>query len=590
MEKKISESGNMFGKAPFFGIVIMMVVITGLLMDSSRADGDNFYADIIRLDNVTTKIHQNYVEELSSKELIDNAIKGMMNSLDPYTSYFEARDYEELRIHTEGKFGGLGIQISIRDDVLTVMTPISGTPASRAGVQSGDQIIKIDGESTRGISIEDAVNKLRGAPGSPVSILIRRKGAAKDIEYSITREIINIKSVPFYGVLDDSLGYIQLSNFSQEAASEVERAIRVLLDEGIKGLVFDLRNNPGGLLPQAIEVADKFLPQKSLVVSTRGRVRSQNNDFYGHGPSVLPEDFPLAVMVDYSSASASEIVAGAIQDWDRGIIVGDTTFGKGSVQSVLPLDKAHHLKLTTALYYTPSGRGINRSDMRRNDTASGENRDESEDESENSDTKEYNTKNGRVVFGGGGIIPDIVVERDIPKMPVRALFGKDAFFQFVNTKYPLLQERNQRVGPDFVVTDEIMEAFYGYLDSIDFTYNSIAQLQFEEFKKKSGLIPDTTIDSTRAKLLEFPQWSEAELEVIKAATAQMDSVLAQDSRRAVENNELEIRRHLRDAFLAREFGQDHELVFRIRLKEDEQLKKAMEIISDADTYNNLLNP
>ncbi len=587
MEKRTNGSShNTLGKTPFLGIVVLIVVLTGLVIDSTRADGDNFYADIIRLDNVTAKIHQSYVEELSSKELIDNAIQGMMKSLDPYTTYFETKEYEELRIHTEGKFGGLGIQISIRDDVLTVMTPISGTPASRAGVQSGDQIIEIDGESTKGITVEGAVNILRGAPGSRVAILIRRKGAPKDIEYTITREIIQIKAVPFYGIVGDSIGYIQLQAFSKEAASEVERAIKSLLKQGINGLVFDLRNNPGGLLPQAIEVADKFLSRKNLVVSTRGRVRNQNNEFFAAGPSVVPEDLPLGVLVDYSSASASEIVAGAIQDWDRGLVIGDTTFGKGSVQSVLPLDKNHHLKITTALYYTPSGRCINRPHLSRNDTT--ENGDDIEEQEP--DTIEYQTQNGRIVYGGGGIVPDTVVKMDIPQLPIRALYGKDAFFQFANMEYPRLEKENRTVGPDFTIDDAMMERFYSYLDSIDFSYTSIAQHQFEEFKKKSGLVPDTSIDSATAQFMEMPQWSDTDLTTVKAAVAQMDSILKKDSMRALEQNESEIRRLLTNAFLVREFGQDNEIVFRKRLGEDTQLKAALEILADRAIYERLLRP
>ncbi|MBN1308366.1 MAG: S41 family peptidase, partial [Chitinispirillaceae bacterium] len=318
---------SLFMHIPFTGIIILVVVLAGLVVDATNTNSDNFYEDIIRQDDVATKIHQNYVEEISSKALIDNAIKGMLRILDPHTSYFEAKQYEELKIHTEGKFGGLGIQISIRDKVLTVMTPIGGTPASRAGIQSGDQIVRIEGKSTAGITIENAVKKLRGEPGTKISITIRRKGEPKDLEYIITREIIHIKSVPFYGVLKDSVGYIQLQTFSQEAGDEVEKAVKELLKSNVKGLIFDLRHNPGGLLPEAIVVAEKFLPRKSLIVSTRGRVRGQNRENYSGAQPVYPVDLPLAVLVDYASASASEIVAGAIQDYDRGIIVGDTTFG-----------------------------------------------------------------------------------------------------------------------------------------------------------------------------------------------------------------------------------------------------------------------
>lgn len=582
-----------FGRTPFVGMVVLIVVITGLVMDSTRASGDNFYADISRLDNVVKNVHQNYVNELDSKDLVDNAIKGMMETLDPHTTYLEEKASEELRIQTDGKFGGLGIQISIRDKVLTVMTPISGTPASRAGIQSGDQIIEIEGVSTKGITVDKAVNKLRGEPGTTVKILVRRKGVPKDIEYEIKREIIHLHSVPFYGVLDNDIGYITLTQFSQDAGAEVEKAIKELLKKDIKGLVFDLRHNPGGLLPQAIEVSEKFLPRKSLVVSTRGRVRGQNKDFYSRSNPVLPKDIPLAVLVDYASASASEIVAGAVQDWDRGVIVGDTSFGKGSVQSILRLDASHNLKLTTAFYYTPAGRCINRTE---NFSPDGE-----EEETENvadstekseteADTSTYRTNNGRLVYGGGGIVPDTVVKQKIPDMAIRALYGKDVFFQFANLEYVKLQKQNVKLGEDYQVDDATMKDFYDYLDSIDFTYQSVAQVQFEEFKKRSGLMEDTAETEEKNPLLEPPKLNDSEMEQLKAAAEKMDSILEEESRRALKENDEEIRRLVRNALLVREYGQDHEVMYRSKIKDDEQLKVAIQLLSDKETYSSFLKP
>lgn len=588
-----------FSKAPFIGTVIMIVVIAGLVVDATKADGDSFYTDIIRLDNVATKIHQNYVEEMSSKDLVDNAIQGMLRILDPHTSYFEPKQYEELKIHTEGKFGGLGIQISIRDKVLTVMTPISGTPASRAGIQSGDQIIKIDNKSTAGITIDKAVEKLRGEPGSKVGITIRRKGELNDIDYNITREIIHIKSVPYYGVLDNNIGYIHLQTFSQEAGAEVEKAIKELAKKNIKGLVFDLRHNPGGLLPQAIEVAEKYLPRKSLVVSTRGRIRGQNKEHYSTTQPVLPLELPLAVLVNYASASASEIVAGAIQDWDRGIVIGDTTFGKGSVQSILPLDKTHHMKLTTAFYYTPSGRCINRPENAiRGSSLDDELGEEeiAEDDSANTtkdsvalsktDTTQYKTKNGRIVYGSGGIIPDTVVTPELPSLPVRALFGKDVFFQFANQEYPKLKKKKGKIDQNFDVDEILMKNFNAYLDSVKFTFKSISQLRFDEFKLGTGI--RDTVDSTGKKVEiypEMPEWSENELQSLKNISAKMDSILNIESKRTLSENEPEIRKYLREAFLVREFGQDHEIYYRTKLADDIQMKAALNILSDTNLYN-----
>ena len=590
-----------FGKIPTMGIVILIVVITGLLIDSTKADGDSFYADIVRLDNVATKIHQNYVEEMPSKDLIDNAIQGMLRILDPHTTYFEAKDYEELKIHTEGKFGGLGIQISIRDKVLTVMTPIAGTPASRAGIQSGDQIIKIEGKSTAGITIDNAVNKLRGEPGTKITITIRRKGEMKDIDYTIAREIIHIKSVPYYGVINNDIGYIQLQTFSEEAGSDVEKAIKELLKKNIKGLVFDLRHNPGGLLPQAIEVAEKFLPKKSLIVSTRGRVRGQNKESYSTSQPVLPLDLPLAVLVDYASASASEIVSGAIQDWDRGLIIGDTTFGKGSVQSILPLDPTHTIKLTTAFYYTPSGRCINRpenavrgpSDVNNAVLEEAEEKtvDSSASKKSKIDTTTYKTKSGRIVYGSGGIIPDTILKFEIPALPIRSLLVKDLFFQFANVEYPILKKRKVKIDKDFDIDANVLKDFYQYLDSTKFTYQSLAQMRFEEFKLGSGI--KDSLDSTGKKVTiypELPKLSQSESEEVKKVSQKIDSILIAESKRALADEEKEIKKYIRDALLIREFGQDHEVYYRSKLLEDTQLKAAISILSDKAAYSSFLKP
>jgi carboxyl-terminal processing protease len=601
------------------GVLLVAAVVVGLAVDSTGAKEDNFFADVVRMDNVAAKIHQNYVEDVASKDLVDNAIKGMTQILDPHTSYFEAKEYEDLRTQTEGKFGGLGIIISIRDKVLTVMTPISGTPAFRAGLQSGDQIIRIDGVSTRGYTSDKALTKLRGEPGTEVRLLIRRKGEAQDQEYLIRRDIIQIKSVPFYGVLEGNIGYLTLQQFSQEAGAEVEKAVRELLKKNIKGLVFDLRHNPGGLLPQAIEVSEKFLPKKSLVVSTRGRVRNQNKEFHSGTNPVLPMDMPLIVLVDRASASASEIVSGAIQDWDRGIILGDTSFGKGSVQSVLQLDAVNHIKLTTAYYYTPAGRCINRPEnfIRGGDDAEDEEGEEEDEEDAvpvgkgkdkgkdgkdkdkdkgkdakkektKADTATYRTKGGRLVFGGGGIVPDTVVLRKIPEAALRALLLKDVFFQFANLEYVRLQKRGVKITADYAPDETTMKSFYAHLDSTKFTFQSIAQVQFDEFKKRSGVVEDTTMKDNKNPYLEPPKLSDAEFGKLKAASERVDSILAADSRQAMRQCEKDIKRLIRDALLVREFGQDNETVYRSKLANDEQLAAALKLIVDKPVYTRLL--
>jgi carboxyl-terminal processing protease len=601
-------------KPPVIGLAVVAVIFTGMLVDVSSAGGerDNFYADIVRFDDVATKIHQNYVENMKFEDIIDSGVNGMLRMLDPHTTYMNEKEYGELKIHLQGKFGGLGIQIAIRDKVLSVMTPITGTPASRAGIQPGDQIVKIDGKSTAGITIDRAVGKLRGEPGTKVALTIRRKGEPKDMEYVITRDIIEIKAVPFYGVVDSSIGYINFSQFSEKAESEVAKAIRELLKKNIRGLILDMRWNPGGLLPQAVDVAGMFLPRGSLVVSTRGRSLNinQNRDFPSMAEPVLPMNTPLVILVNYASASASEIVAGAIQDWDRGVVVGDTTFGKGSVQTPIPLDKKYTLKLTTAYYYTPSGRCINRPEnaVRASAPDSGdgeEGLDSDTTESDSSvktgndpvkaktDTTRYFTKNGRTVFGGGGIIPDTVVQKEITHIAIRALFGKDIFFRFANHEYALLKKNNRIKAGKISLDDEIMKDFYRYLDSLKFTYESIPQIQFREFKRRSEIVADTSADSAEQRRVVpgiRPKWTAQEMAELKKTAGIIDSVLAHESRRTLAENEKDIRKYLYEALLIRHYGQDDETFYRWRLSDDPVVKMAVRFLADKNIYSSLLKP
>jgi carboxyl-terminal processing protease len=600
-----------FKGIPLFGLIILFVTIAGLAVDVSKPNGDSFYNDIMRFEKVALKVHQNYVESMDSKLLMDKAIDGMFSILDPHSVYFEKKQFDELMIQTEGKFGGLGIQISIRDKVLTVMTPIPGTPAERAGIQSGDQILKINGKATSGITIDEAVGKLRGEPGTDVTINVRRR-AEKDQDYKITREIIHIKSVPYYGVFNDSIGYVTLKTFSEDAGSEVGKAVRELLKKKIKGLVFDLRFNPGGLLPQAIEVAEKFLPQKSLVVYTRGRMQNQNHEYYVTENPILPQDIPMVVLVNYASASASEIVSGALQDWDKGLIVGDTTFGKGSVQSILPVDEDHHLKLTTAFYYTPSGRCINKPEngirgknlKADDDDADAEEGDKTKpssaakDTAAKKDTTTYKTNKGRVVFGGGGIVPDTIVKQPIPGFLIRSLFVKDAFFSFANVEYGKLKAKHVKIDTGFTVSSEVFADFQHYLDSTHFKFQNQAQSMYEDFKVRSGIAPDTSVkDTSKKSALESmaadfnkPKWSKEDLESVKKLSQQLDKVLSQGSKQEFGEGASELKKYVKEAILSRELGQDSDYMYRSKLNDDMQFKAALSLLANRAVYDKLLKP
>lgn len=323
---------------------------------SAAQNTDSVYEDLRTFTEVFSTIKKNYVDDVNSKELIRSALKGMVNSLDPHSAYLTPEAYKEFQTETKGEFGGIGIQIGIKDGTLTVIAPIEDTPAFKAGIKAGDKIIKIDGQSTKDMNINDAVSKMRGSKGKPVTLTIQREGWKESKDITIVRDIIKIKSIK-YKMIDNEVGYIKLVQFQETTAQDLSSALKNLKEKGMESLILDLRNNPGGLLNSAVDVAEQFLPPKHLVVSIKGR-KGEKIDYFTEGLRPVYDKIPMIVLVNQGSASASEIVAGALQDWGRAPILGVQTFGKGSVQSLIPLSDGSALKLTTAKYYTPKGKSI----------------------------------------------------------------------------------------------------------------------------------------------------------------------------------------------------------------------------------------
>ncbi len=317
----------------------------------------NFYEDLELFTDALSIIQLDYVEEKTSKDLIYGALKGMLKSLDPHSQFMTPDIYQEVKIETEGEFGGLGIEITIQDELLTIISPIDDTPAHRAGLRAGDRIVKIDGELTRDITLLDAVKKLRGKPGTEVTLSILREKEEKLMDLKVVRDVIKIKSIKEAEILGDDIGYIRLSEFQENTPRDLNRALKQLEDKKIKGLVLDLRNNPGGLLNTAVSVAEHFVPKGELIVYTKGRRENQDIEFRSRG-RYAPPSYPVVVLINGGSASGSEILAGAIQDHRQGILLGTKTFGKGSVQTVVPLKDGSAVRLTTSKYYTPKGRMI----------------------------------------------------------------------------------------------------------------------------------------------------------------------------------------------------------------------------------------
>jgi carboxyl-terminal processing protease len=315
------------------------------------------YKNLKLFNEILDMVQKNYVEPIEQKTLIQGAINGMMRSLDPHSAYMTAEMYKELEVETRGSFGGIGIEITILKDILTVVSPIEDTPAFLAGVKAGDQIIRIDGKSTKNISIMEAVSKLRGPKDTKVTLTIMRENMAKPEDIVITRSIIKIRSIKAR-MYDDRIGYIRIASFQEKTVNDLKKALSDLdgPSQSLKGLVLDMRNNPGGLLNQAVEISDCFL-KSGVIVSTKGKTKNLENTFSARDNGDEPA-CPIVILVNEGTASAAEIVSGALRDNRRAIIVGARTFGKGSVQTVIPLEDGSALKLTTAKYYTPSGRSI----------------------------------------------------------------------------------------------------------------------------------------------------------------------------------------------------------------------------------------
>jgi carboxyl-terminal processing protease len=315
------------------------------------------YESLEAFTNILAIVKKNYVEDVETKNLVGGAINGMLSSLDPHSAYLTPELYKELQMDTQGRFGGLGIEITIRGGILTVVSPIEDTPAAKAGVKPGDQIFKIEDEFTKDMTLVDAVKKMRGPKGTKITISIKREGVPELINFTLMRDTIRVQSVRSRN-LEEGYGYIRLAQFQERSDRDLQRALEKMAAEkaGIKGVVLDLRNNPGGLLTQAVRIADLFL-DSGMIVYTEGRIESQKQKYFAQKEGSWL-DFPMVVLVNGGSASASEIVAGALQDHKRAVVLGTKTFGKGSVQTILPLDDSSALRLTTARYFTPKGRSI----------------------------------------------------------------------------------------------------------------------------------------------------------------------------------------------------------------------------------------
>lgn len=341
----------------FLLAVLLFTGVTGVDSANKKKNHDDLYRQVELFSDTLAIIHNEYVDDTKPKDLIYGALKGMLASLDAHSQFMDPETYNELKVDTQGKFGGLGIEITIKDGLLTVITPIEDTPAWKAGIKANDRIVKINDELTREMTLMDAVKKMRGQPGEAVNLTILRDSEKKLLDFKIIRDIIKIKDIKQVRILEDGIGYIRLTEFRENTLREFNNALSNLSKQNMNALIIDLRNNPGGLLDVAVKIAGRFISSDKMIAYTKGRKPEQNFEFLSDSKNVIL-DLPLVILINEGSASGSEIVAGVLQDYKRAILIGNKSFGKGSVQTVIPLRDGSALRLTTSHYFTPSGKII----------------------------------------------------------------------------------------------------------------------------------------------------------------------------------------------------------------------------------------
>lgn len=426
-----------------------------------------------------------YVDDIDLEKFTKMSIDNMLSDLDPYTVYLVDDQKSNLDMLTKGKYGGVGIQIGKRDDAITVIAPTEDSPAKRAGIMAGDILIKIDGNDTKSMSMEDAAKLIRGKEGTDVTLTIERFSEGVPLDFILTREDIPVKDVSYYGMLDETIGYIRLNRFSKNSAAEVEKAIVSLSNNDLSSIVLDLRDNPGGLLNSAVSILDMFIEKDELLVWTSGKARQSNKKYFSKSDPIVSDDIQIAVLINGGSASASEIVAGVMQDLDRGIVVGRQSFGKGLVQTVYNLDRNKALKVTTAKYYIPSGRLIQRDGYLPEEILA---------DTVKADSL-FETVGGREVKGGKGITPDYVIENDERKPILFASLRKGLFFSYVQ-KNKHLYDSYESVKNDPVLISKIENYIMSHEEDLDIKLDG--ENNYIDAREKLMLLDSNDISITGA--------------------------------------------------------------------------------------------
>ncbi len=505
------------------------------------------------------ELNANYVDEIKPGTLVKKGIDSMLESLDPYTNYIPESDIEDYRFMTTGQYGGIGALIGQRNDEVIITDPYENYPAQKADLRAGDVLVEIDGKLLKGKKYDEVSKILKGQPKTVVKIKVRREGEKDLIEKSVTREEIKINNVPYSGIIGDDVGYIRLTGFTENAGMEVKNALTDLKAKNqLKGVILDLRGNPGGLLHEAVNIVNIFTPKGVEVVTTRGKIKDADKVYKTLSPPV-ETDLPVAVLVNSMSASASEIVSGAIQDLDRGITIGQRTFGKGLVQTTRPLSYNSQLKVTTAKYYIPSGRCIQAVDYthRKEDGSVGKIPD--------SLISEFKTKSGRIVYDGGGIIPDYITSPRFVSPITRALISKYLIFDYAT----LYHRTHTSIAParNFKLSDAEYDAFVKWLEPKEYDYSTRSEKSLEDLKKYAE--------------------KEKYFDAIKAEYDQLHKKMMHDKTKDLYKYKEEILELLQGEIASRYYYQNGRI--EAGFTYDSEIKKALEAISSPQVYAQIMN-
>jgi carboxyl-terminal processing protease len=550
---------------PKFSVRIRLIIATVLVASVSFVSfsfKDDYFEISKNLDIFATlfrEVNLYYVDEIQPGQMMKTGIDAMLESLDPYTNYIPEDDIEDARFMTTGQYGGIGALIRTKDDFIVVSEPYEDAPAAKADLRAGDVILEIEGRSTKGKTSSDVVKVLKGQPNTPVKLLIKREGEEKPLEKTIVREEIKVNNVPYYGMVDDKIGYIKLTGFTQDAGREVKDALLKLKEnDKLEGVVLDLRGNPGGLLREAINIVNVFVDKNLDIVSTKGKVKDWDKTYKSLN-SPVDLNIPLAVLVNRSSASASEIVSGSIQDLDRGVIVGQRSFGKGLVQTSRPLSYNTQLKITTSKYYIPSGRCIQAKDY------SHRNEDGSVGTVPDSMIKEFTTRAGRKVYDGGGVIPDVSLPVKEYTPISRSVMSNNLIFDFA-TQYRL-KHPEIKAARDFKVTPELFTEFSTYLSTKEYSYKTESEEVLEEWQKVAE----------REKYFDA---AKAEFDALKQK-------IDHDKKADIEKSKDQLSELLADEIASRYYFQRGRI--ESSFDYDTELKKAVDILKDKSFYKDILS-